>query len=99
MSNDFCILCGKEALTIDDLCSDCHMKNFWESLEPARFNYGDYVKVIKDDPNKGKIGLVVPPHRLARKADYWIELVSDIDGAKYYAPYERKDLELHKAKN
>ena len=27
MSN--CIVCGKEATLIDDLCSDCHMDNFW----------------------------------------------------------------------
>lgn len=31
--NDFCILCGKEAVTVDDLCSDCHMAEFDAQLE------------------------------------------------------------------
>ena len=29
-----CIVCGQtESPTIDDICSDCHMRMWWDSLE------------------------------------------------------------------
>lgn len=53
-----CVQCGKETnALIDDLCADCHMRNWFEGLQGAPLQRGDVVRVTGNF-HRGKRGVV-----------------------------------------